>query len=108
LNRSVQLVLEMRPASYSIRQMKVSRAFLLCLVALFITAIWGAILHFGTDMLGMPIGDGWLAVSMIVIFVLLVLALTMGAVASDASNDDELDFDAESDNGGPSGPERAE
>jgi uncharacterized membrane protein YhaH (DUF805 family) len=61
------------------------------LTALFTTAIWGLILHFGTGALGMPIGAGWLAAVLIFIFLLLLLLLSMVSVAAGRIEDDEPD-----------------
>jgi hypothetical protein len=71
--------------------MKISRAVLLCLIALVTTAIWGAILHLGTRALGIPIGAVWLAAVLVFIFLLLLLGLGMGVLASDSTGDEELD-----------------
>lgn len=71
--------------------MTMMRVVLLCLTALFTTAIWGAILHFGTRALGMPIGAGWLAAALAVIFLLLLLVLSMAVAASDHPDDGKLD-----------------
>lgn len=67
------------------------RAILICLIALFTTAVWGAILHFGTRAVGFPIGAAWLAVALVVIFVLVLLMLGMAAMASDGQDQDEPD-----------------
>ena len=75
----------------SIRPMTAMRAVLLCLTALFTTTIWGAILYFGTRALGFPIGAGWLAIVLAVIFLLLLLVLGMTAAASDHRGDGKFD-----------------
>ena len=67
------------------------RAILICLIALFTTAVWGAILHFGTRAAGYPIGTAWLATVLVVIFILVLLMLGMAAMASDSDDQDKLD-----------------
>jgi hypothetical protein len=88
MNRAVQLALEMGRTYPSIRVMNISRALLLCLIALFTTAVWAAILYFGARALGIPIG-GWLAAMLVFIFFLLLLGLSLGAAASNANGNDE-------------------
>jgi hypothetical protein len=90
MSHVIYLASEMSRTDISIRPMTAMRAVLLCLTALFTTAIWGAILHFGTRALGIPIGAGWLAVVLTVIFLMLLLALSMAVVASDRPDDDKL------------------
>lgn len=67
------------------------RAILICLIALFITVVWGAILHFGARALGYPIETAWLATALVVIFILVLLMLRMAAMASDDPDQDEMD-----------------
>ena len=68
--------------------MKISRALLLWLIALFTTAVWAAILYFSARELGIPIG-GWLAAMLVFIFFLLLLGLSLGVAASSANGNDE-------------------
>jgi len=67
------------------------RGILICLIALFTTAVWGAILHFGTRAVGYPIGTAWLATALVVIFILVLLMLGMAAMASDGPDQDKMD-----------------
>ena len=67
----IYLASDISRTDISIRPMTAMRAILLCLTALLATAIWGAILHFGTRALGIPIGTGWLAVVLTIIFLCL-------------------------------------
>ena len=59
------------------------------MIALFTTAVWGVIIHFGTLALGLQIETVWLTVVLAIIFFLLLLGLSMVVVASDHSDDDE-------------------
>ncbi len=85
----IYLASDLGRTDISIRPMTAMRAMLLCLTALFATGVWGAILYFGTRALGIPIGAGWLAVALAVIFLLLLLVLSMAVVASDRPDDDD-------------------
>lgn len=87
MSHVIYLVSDMSRTDISIRPMTAMRAILLCLTALFTTGIWGAILYFGTGALGVPIGAGWLAVALVVIFLMLLLALSMAVIASDRPDD---------------------
>lgn len=73
------------------RLMIAMRAILICLIALFTTAVWGVILHFGTRAVGVPIGGVWLATALVVIFVLVLLMLGMAVMASDGPDQDGPD-----------------
>ena len=53
-----------------------------CLVALFATGIWWVILHFGSRAVGYPIHASLLLPVLAGIFLLLVLGLSMAAVAT--------------------------
>ena len=74
--------------------MAVTRAIATCLIALFITAIWGVMIHFGTLALGVPIGDVWLVAVLTLIFLVLAWTLSIASMVSEGSRDDELDPDA--------------
>jgi len=91
MSHAIYLASEISRTDIRIRPMTAMRAIRLCLTALFTTAIWGAILHFGPRALGIPIGAGWLVAALAVIFLLLLLVLSMAGVASGHSGDDELD-----------------
>ena len=47
-----------------------------------IRAIWAAILHFGSSLVGMPIGTAWLAGILVGMLPLQLLALSMAVMAS--------------------------
>ena len=67
------------------------RAILMCLIALFTTAIWGAILHFGTRAIGAPIDAAWLATALVAIFMLVLLMLGMAVMGADGPDQDDAD-----------------
>lgn len=89
MSRAVQLSLVMSRADPSIERMTAVRAIAICMIALFTTAVWGVIIHFGTLALGLQIETVWLTVVLAIIFFLLLLGLSMVVVASDHSDDDE-------------------
>ena len=91
MSYAIHVASEISRTAISIRPMTAMRAVLLCLTALFTTAIWGVILYFGTRALGFPIGAGWLAVVLAVIFLLLLLVLGMAAAASDRRDNGNFD-----------------
>ncbi len=84
-----QLALEMKQTRHTMGLMKISRAAILILIALFTTAIWGVILIYGSRALGAPIGAGSLAAILAVICVVVLLALSMAALASDSGGEDD-------------------
>ena len=89
MSRAVQLSLVMSRTDPSIDRMTAVRAIAICMIALFTTAVWGVIIHFGTLALDLQIGTVWLAVVLAIIFFLLLLGLSMIVVASDHSDDNE-------------------
>ena len=91
MSYAIHVASEISRTDINVRPMTTMRAVLLCLTALFTTAIWGAILYFGTRALGIPIGAGWLAVALAVIFLLLLLLLSMAATASDRRDNGNFD-----------------
>jgi uncharacterized membrane protein len=91
MSHIIYVATETSRTDISIRPMTAMRAVLLCLTALFTTAIWGAILYFGTRALGFPIGAGWLVVVLAVVFLLLLLVLGMAAAASDHQDNGKFD-----------------
>ena len=91
MSHAVQLSSLMSHTGPITESMTVRRAIAICLIALFPTAIWGVMIHFGTLALGFPIGAGWLTVVLAVIFLLVRLVLSVAVMGSDYSGDDELD-----------------
>jgi hypothetical protein len=90
MSRAVQLSSLMSHTGPITEPMTATRAITICLIALFTTATWGVMIHFGTLALGFPIGAGWLTVVLAVIFLLVLLVLSMAVMGSDYSGDDEL------------------
>ena len=82
---------ELSRTGISIRPMTAMRATILVLIALFTTAFWGAVLYFGTRALDIPLGGGWLAVALAVIFFLVLLILSMTVVGADRSDSGKAD-----------------
>ena len=89
MNRSAQLPLAMTRTGTNIAPMIPMRAIATALIALFTTAFWGVMIHFGALALGVPIAVPCLVAVLAGIFFLLVLVLSMAGVASDASGEDQ-------------------
>lgn len=91
LSRAVQLTPEISRANSAAEKITVSLSFIRCLIALLTTAIWGAILYFGTRAIGIPIGIGWLTAVLGAIFLLLLVALSLAVLAADTDTNDQSD-----------------
>lgn len=90
MGHSAQLAFEISRTYRVIGEMKAARASMFCLVALLNTMMWGLMLYFGSRAVEMPIGPVWLGVVLLGIFGLLLLAVGMVALSSDADGIDSL------------------
>ena len=59
------------------------RGLTIILIALFNTVIWAGILHFGSPLVGLPIGTAWLVGILVTMLPLQLLALSMLVTAKD-------------------------
>lgn len=82
MNRDVPRVLKLRRQGAAVGRPSGRRIATICLVALFATGIWWVILHFGGRAVGYPIDAAALLPVLAGIFLLLVLGLSMAAMAT--------------------------
>jgi hypothetical protein len=81
MDRDILRVLKLRRQG-AIGRPSGRRIAMICLVALLATGVWWVILHFGGRAVGYPIGDTLLFTVLAGIFLLLVLGLSMAAMAT--------------------------
>jgi hypothetical protein len=85
MNRDVLRVLKFRLQEAAVSRRSSRRIATTCLIALFATGIWWPILHFGGRSVGYPIPEAILFPVLGGIFLLLVLGLSVAAMATSGS-----------------------
>jgi fatty acid desaturase len=87
MNRDVLRALKLRRQGAAVGRLSGRRIATTCLIALFTTGVWWIILYFGGWAVGYPISEAWLFSVLAGIFLLLVLGLSMAAMATNTAPD---------------------
>jgi hypothetical protein len=83
------LVSKLETSDDAINYMRFVRAGMLLLVALLVTAIWAAILYFGSRLIGLPLEGPVLFKVLTGVFVIAMLGLGIAASTSDDADPDD-------------------
>lgn len=87
MNRDALRARNFKPRAAITGRLGLKRIAAICLVALFTTGFWWLILYFGGHAFGYPLGYSLLLPVLAGIFLLLVLGLSMSAVATSRAPD---------------------
>jgi hypothetical protein len=82
MKRDIPRASKLRRRAAALRRLSLGRLAMICVVAFFATGVWWAILHFGSQVVGYPIGTAALICVLAGIYLLLVLGLSMAAMAT--------------------------
>lgn len=85
MNRDIPRALNFQRSGAAFNRLRAWRLAMICAVAFFATGVWWLILHFGGRAMGYPIGGGALVAVLGSIFLLLVLGLSMAAMAASSA-----------------------
>lgn len=91
MGRAVARALAVERREVAIGHFNATRRTLIGLIAFVTTAFWAGVFYFGSWAIGIPIETAWFIGLLVIVFLLLLLGLSMGAIASKQISDHDAD-----------------